>query len=297
MTNSEQTGELAKPFTAGDELYQQRAREAFPILVRQAIARKPIFYADLAAELGMPNARNLNYVLGSVGQALIEKAQLTGETIPPITCLVLNQKTKLPSNGVAWFMPEHSFTKLSASEKRSVVDAQFQNIYAYRKWETLLQEFGLPLAERNFKQHVKQARKGGYGSGGEGPEHKALKERVANNPTLIGLPKTAAKGTIEHKLPSGDVVDVLFTHKGQRIAVEIKSHISDEADLTRGLFQCVKYEAVLKAEMAADGLLQNVRVCLVTGQELPDSLVPLKTILGIETISLPLAKPTLAPIS
>ena len=57
------------------------------------------------------------------------------------------------------------------------------------------------------------------------------------------------------------------------------------------------YEAALKAEMAADGLLQNVRVCLVTGQELPDSLVPLKTILGIETIYLPLAEPALTPIS
>jgi hypothetical protein len=49
----------------GYELYQRRARVAFPILVRQADAKEPITYEALAAELGMPNPRNLNFVLAN----------------------------------------------------------------------------------------------------------------------------------------------------------------------------------------------------------------------------------------
>jgi hypothetical protein len=45
---------------SGDKLYQERARRAMPILVRQALASQPIYYSDLAEELGMSNPRNLN---------------------------------------------------------------------------------------------------------------------------------------------------------------------------------------------------------------------------------------------
>ncbi|WP_338238175.1 hypothetical protein [Persicobacter diffluens] len=38
-----------------DKLYVEIARKVFPIIVRQAIAGEPIFYSDLAEELGIPN--------------------------------------------------------------------------------------------------------------------------------------------------------------------------------------------------------------------------------------------------
>ena len=56
----------------GDKPYQKQARRAFPLLVRQAFAHQPIFYESLATELGMPNPRNLNYVLGSIGTSINE---------------------------------------------------------------------------------------------------------------------------------------------------------------------------------------------------------------------------------
>lgn len=61
----------------GDKLYQQRARLALPYLVRQAKANKKIYYSDLAHEVDMPNARNLNYVLGEIGTALESLAKAT----------------------------------------------------------------------------------------------------------------------------------------------------------------------------------------------------------------------------
>jgi alkylated DNA nucleotide flippase Atl1 len=47
----------------GEKLYQKRAKTALPYLVRQAKAGQKIYYSDLAKEIGMPNPRNLNYVL------------------------------------------------------------------------------------------------------------------------------------------------------------------------------------------------------------------------------------------
>jgi hypothetical protein len=52
----------------GHKLYQERARRALPILVRQAHGRQTIVYENLARELEMKWALNLNYVLGSVGR-------------------------------------------------------------------------------------------------------------------------------------------------------------------------------------------------------------------------------------
>ncbi|MBB5032058.1 hypothetical protein [Prosthecobacter vanneervenii] len=57
------------------EPYQSRAQKAMSLLVRQAWSGRngtPIVYSDLAQEMGIPNERNLNYPLGSVGNTLIE---------------------------------------------------------------------------------------------------------------------------------------------------------------------------------------------------------------------------------
>ena len=84
----------------GEKLYQQRARKAFPLLVRQALANQPILYLDLAQELEMPNPRNLNYVLGCIGQTLQEISVEWKEEIPPINCLVINKTKGLPGGGL-----------------------------------------------------------------------------------------------------------------------------------------------------------------------------------------------------
>jgi hypothetical protein len=45
-----ETPEIAQSIE-GDKLYQERAKRAFPLLVRQALAHQPIFYESLAEEL------------------------------------------------------------------------------------------------------------------------------------------------------------------------------------------------------------------------------------------------------
>ena len=93
------TAKISAPIS-GDKLYQERARAALPLLVRQAQAGAPIFYSDLAEELGMPNPRNLNYVLGSIGQSMELLSKSWKEKVPPIQCLVINKATGLPGEGI-----------------------------------------------------------------------------------------------------------------------------------------------------------------------------------------------------
>ena len=69
------------------------------------------------------------------------------------------------------------------------------------------------------------------------------------------------------------------------VAVEVKSSISSEADITIGIFKCIKYNAVMNAVLISKGNTPDVRVVLVLEGDLPNSLIPLKNLLGVEVIS------------
>lgn len=60
---------------------------------------------------------------------------------------------------------------------------------------------------------------------------------------------------LEYPLPTCDQTDVLFKSPSDCIAVEVKSSVSDgyPFDHERGLYQTVKYAALLKAMAAAGG--------------------------------------------
>lgn len=155
-----ETAKIAEPIW-GDKLYQQRAREAFPILVRQSIAGQPIFYSDLADELQMPNPRNLNYVLGSIGQTLQNLSLEWQEKIPPINCIVINKSTGLPGEGVGWFIDDkNKFETLPRKNQRAIVDVELQNIYAYRRWLEILHLLGLEYQQTtDYSVFANQARR------------------------------------------------------------------------------------------------------------------------------------------
>lgn len=283
--SDDETARKAKPFDEGDKLYQQRARAALPLLVRQAKAQQTIFYADLAGELDVPNPRNMNFVLGSVGRALVKLGKARGWAIPPIQCLVVNQSDGLPGEGVGAFISKEDFRKMPKRLRRQLVKEQLQKIYAYAAWDDVLAAFAMQPASTAYSPVVKAAARGGWG-GGESEEHRRLKQHVAAHPELVGLPAKTTPGSTEHVLPSGDKLDVLFQVRTNWIAVEVKSRISDDADLVRGLFQCVKYQAVLEAWLLSEGKPANVRTVLVTARALPTPLVSLKNVLGIEWLQI-----------
>ena len=123
-----------------------------------------------------------------------------------------------------------------------------------------------------------------FGSGGEGDSHKELKEYIYNNPHVIGVEDYTEKKK-EHKLLSADRIDVWFKQSdGSCIAVEVKSHISSEADVLRGIFQCVKYKAILDAEDKAHRIEASNSSILVLEGALSEQNKYYRDMLGVTVI-------------
>ena len=276
------TATISEPIS-GDKAYQVRARAALPLLVRQAQAGAPVFYSDLAEELGMPNPRNLNYVLGSIGQSLERLSKAWKTKVPPIQCLVVNKGTGLPGEGIGWFLvKKEDFSALPLRQKRAIVEAELQHVFSYPRWQEVLKALELEPTPSDFSYFVSKAT-GRFG-GGEGEDHKALKEYVARNPKVIGLGANTSTGITEYPLPSGDSLDVSFNGRKIWVAVEVKSSISAEGDIVRGLFQCVKYRAVMEAVLLTESRPQSARALLVLESKFPQSLISLRNMLGVEVV-------------
>lgn len=158
------TATVSEPIS-GDKAYQVRARAALPLLVRQAEASAPLFYSDLAEELGMSNPRNLNYVLGSIGQSLERLSKAWKSKVPPIQCLVVNKSTGLPGEGIGWFLVKKAdFATLPLRQKRAIVEAELQHVFSYPRWHEVLEALGLEPTTFDFTAFVNKAR-GGFGGG------------------------------------------------------------------------------------------------------------------------------------
>lgn len=88
-------------------------------------------------------------------------------------------------------------------------------------------------------------------------------------------------------MPSGDSLDVsFFRYKPhcQWVAAEVKSSISNEDDIYRGIFQCIKYKAVMEAELILQDIKPDVRAILVLEAKLTPKQVEMKNTLGVEVI-------------
>lgn len=273
----------------GASPYQQHAMAAFPLLVRQALAQEKITYRDLAEELGLSNPRNLNYILGSIGTTLVNLSRKWGEEIPPLECLVINRSTGLPGKGADEFLAAGiPIQRLNRAQRQAIVNAALAKVFSYPKWYKVLETLDLSLAPATARIFV-EASRGGWG-GGESEEHARFKEYVASTPSCIGLPADTARGEVEFCLPSGDSVDVMFRSESSWIAVEVKSHISDTADKARGLFQCVKYLAVLRAWRGYEAFGEDCHAILALESRLPKELIPLRNALGVEVCKIVMAE-------
>ncbi len=82
--------------------------------------------------------------------------------------------------------------------------------------------------------------------------HKKLKKYIAENPQAINLPVRAGPGTQKRTFRPA-IASTFLLPFSIRTAVEVKSRISPLADIDPGLYQCVKYRAVLNACIAAEG--------------------------------------------
>ncbi len=278
---------------------ERDAVEPMALFALEAARRKStITYgraADLlASRLGVPKifATQVGFVAGTMMDRLLEASD---HEAPLLNVLVVGQDTGLPGKGITGYFkdrfgsPWDRYMRLSLSKRAEICSRAAGEVYAYEDWDGLfLRAFGCPppaiaplpaLGEADGKSP--DGRRGGTA---ESPEHKALKHYVQQSPGCVGRGLADAVAVCEHKLLSGDEVDVCLTTPNRIVVVEVKSRRSNYDDLRRGVYQCVKYQAVMAAQQ--DGMRNSLAVeaVLVTETGLPDDLRNLARRLGIKTI-------------
>jgi hypothetical protein len=267
-----------KPYTATNEnLIKHGLAPAMRWLIAVALDGSTITYGELKVRLEDQVGFSAIFTTrtGFVAGELMEKILEVEPDAPLINVLVVNQKDRQPSSGAGGFMAyrfgeprldhedakqkypelwERTFRR-AAGEVYSYTEAQWSSLFT-RVFGTQL---GSERIERDRKKRHEGTEKDGiptgrkYGPGGEGPFHKSLRLWVKENPRAIKAAFTDASTETEVDLDSGDRVDVVYKLADRIVVLEVKSRISDEIDLRRGVFQCVKYRAVRKAMDVRDG--------------------------------------------
>ncbi len=281
----------------GNSWTKRTARIGFPILVEYARKRQTITYSGWDKEIVKRGlGQHVMSVLygrpaGAIGDACKDYADQTGTKVPPINLLVVNEKLNLPGKGANEYIRRFCKdyldrnvdpTKLSDRKKRAIIDRAHTEIFDFPSWGDVLRACGLKETKRSRKRSRSKRRHpnpGGWSSGSESNAHKRLKEQVANNPTVVGL-KTDDSGIQEFTLWSGDRVDVYFQREA--VAVEVKTASAGFDELHRGIFQCVKYKAVLRAQQVHDRIIPVADCLLAVGGVFPKELQEIANVLGVQ---------------
>ena len=242
------------------------ALKMIPVLVRwaQGAWDTPHYYSDLSASVGL-KTNQIGDIMGVIQDIIEELNKRTGAKIPTLNGLVQNKQTGLPSDGFDYVKDDYS--KLSVDSKKGEVKRLNEIAHQY-DWSWVLKELELNPAIIIEKEKLKKIKSDPHGYGGEGKEHKALKEYIAKHPESIGVKNVLVSKT-EYDLLSGDRLDVYFECKKKKhVAVEVKPSTSPEGDILRGIFQCVKYQAVMNATRVVDNDNYDNEVIFVTAGEL-----------------------------
>lgn len=249
-----------------------------PHLIRwaQGAWDTPHYCSDLS-KIIHHNSNQIGAVLGVVQDILDDVAKESHKgNVPTLNCLVQNKETGIPSYGFEYV--DKKYNSLSNAEKRAFARAENEKAHKY-DWTWVIEKLGLKL---NYCEQVLPVK---YANVGEGEEHKAIKQYIASNPDMVGIKKVLGEGETEHLLLSGDRIDVFFRCKNNmHYAVEVKPSTSDDADILRGIFQCVKYKAVMDSERVWYGGNYENETVLVVSRELSERNKCVAVDLGVRYI-------------
>lgn len=246
---------------------RKNVRLMLPVLVHWAkTGQNEHTYGDLAHAIGKSKFTGIGYALYAVQEVLNTLSVESGrEDIPTLNSLCKNAKTMLPSEGFEFVSPKYN--ELDENGKSVFVEGLDSQALNYPHWDWVLDQLGLQPSKIITEQELEAISV--HVGGGEGKEHKAIKEFVYNHPESLGVTGVTRKET-EHPLPSGDRLDVYFETSDCRYAIEVKPSTSPDDDITRGIFQCVKYKAVMEAIRKIGYDKYAVKTLLVTASGLSE---------------------------
>jgi len=276
---------------------EQQARECLRALVEHVFEHRNDFltgitYEDLAERIGRFNKRNVGQahgmgrVLGKMGNLLRGLEGEWGEKIPHIQSLVVNKAGAdkgLPDEGIKEFWPD--YPTWTREVKRNYMRKEHQKVAIFgSRWNDVLALLSIaPIESASSRKSSRSAHAGS----GESPQHLRLKDYVRGHPEVVGADDDSISFT-EYVLPSLDQIDVVFKTGKICIAVEVKSSLSDTFpdDYLRGLYQVIKYDALLRAMALAgvESIPANIKAFLVLESALPKKLRILAQTLGVTVV-------------
>lgn len=274
------------------------------ILLHRAALRQTITYTELAAELQLrfglpPQFYKFHYgkPAGIIGHALESLSKEWGTHIPPLNVLLINDKTRMPGNGVDGFIKTylHRSTRrnIDKEDRRSIINYLNKRVWSYQ-WDPVAKYFGAKQLELSIAAGKKDIEPIDLppiptGGSGESKEHRTLKLWVMAHPECVAEFGDYKAGKDEVLIRSGDRLDVSFRNKKSWLAVEIKNSKTSLAELVRGIFQCVKYESVLQAQQLVRGKIPNALAVLITTQKIPKMVQQIAKQLHVHCKTLPLS--------
>lgn len=247
------------------------------------------FSTIFSAMMGHPAGAAMDAVLAVDGDA------------PLLNVLLVQQEDGMPGRGAGYYLDQHfninglahkNARKQRRDEWRTCFERAAAEVYDYPNWDGLYKTvYGRAYRPDTQATQRKSGKDGSEkdglprGRGGEGKNHKALRLWVQKNPATL-LPRLGrVRAETEVELLSGDRVDAVYYAVGKTVAIEVKSRDSNDLDLQRGIYQCVKYRAVLGVMDARQEA--PVEAVLVTETPLPGDLSSLARRLGIRYIEVP----------
>lgn len=273
------------------QLCEEGPQYAMAMLLRAMDAGEPfVTYGAIRSELEyqLKIPQIFSTQIGHVAGRLMDDI-FTIDPNAPLINVMIARPNGIPGVGAGGYLAKRygnpklkKWDNISLKRKIDIIAAEHEKIFRYRKWAALNQELYGPSAGSKLRTPVVAEDydpTGHHGGPAESEEHKRLKAWVANNPIGVGLAASFGQGKEEVRLLSGDEIDVMFTAGNSYRVVEVKSRRSNDVDFQRGIYQCVKYREVKKAEQAP--LELDVEAVLVTERELNAELRARAQLLGI----------------
>ena len=212
---------------------------------------------------------------GAVVGSMMSRFWEYDNSLPPLNVLMVN-RGGAPGTGADSFIAEWSgrrYAQMSKENRARILTDATRAVWAFKSWKRAYEGvFSEPFMPP-ILQPISPT-PGEYGGPAESEEHRRLKHAVADQPDLLPLVSSSAATEVESRLRSGDEVDVRIVDLSRDVecAVEVKSIRSTNADLERGIYQAVKYRAVIEAQYKLLGAAATVIAVLVTERPLPEEL-------------------------
>lgn len=287
-----------------EDLCNRGPEPTMQLLLTRIPKRATATYGEIARmlqrELAFGKSKIFPVHIGSVAGQLMDLILEKYGNAPLINLLIVAEGG-LPSEGCYGYverrrrLAKDSVAKMPRAERKALIEGLSREVFDYDKWHSVFRGVfhhapAVPDHSRLEQFSEKDGRPEGWGGrgGGESQQHKRLKQHVLDNPHCIGIDSRAVQSKFpEQKLLSGDSVDVFFSTDPIAYLVEVKSILSSEDDLKRGIYQCLKYRVVLAAHLEKPFDTNEVISVLVTEVDLPPDLAKLAKRLGVKTFTIP----------